>query len=130
MIMSSPFDYVNEILYGKKNIIVDEPTEKEYLPFIVNRALSYHYDCILYANEMNTRPFLDKKCQNSFLINTVRSRKRPFAKWVKSEKSEDLECIKIAFNYSDSKAKDALRLLSEEQIQKLKELTQAGGLRK
>jgi hypothetical protein len=128
--MSSPFDYVNEILYGKKNIIVDEPTEKEYLPFIVNRALSYHYDCILYANEMNTRPFLDKKCQNSFLINTVRSRKRPFAKWVKSEKSEDLECIKIAFNYSDSKAKDALRLLSEEQIQKLKELTQAGGLRK
>lgn len=128
--MSSPFDYVNEILYGKKNIIVDEPTEKEYLPFIVNRALSYHYDCILYANEMNTRPFLDKKCQNSFLINTVRSRKRPFAKWVKSEKSEDLECIKKVFNYSDSKAKDALRLLSEEQIQKLKELTQAGGLRK
>jgi hypothetical protein len=128
--MSSPFDYVNEILYGKKNLIVDEFTEKEYLPFIVNRALSYHYDCILYANEMNTRSFLDKKCQNSFLINTVRSRKRPFAKWVKSEKSEDLECIKKAFNYSNSKAKDALRLLSEEQIQKLKELTQEGGLRK
>ena len=128
--MSSPFDYVNEILYGKKNLIVDEITEKEYLPFIVNRALSYHYDCILYANEMNTRSFLDKKCQNSFLINTVRSRKRPFAKWVKSEKSEDLECIKNVFNYSNSKAKDALRLLSEEQIQKLKELTQEGGLRK
>lgn len=128
--MSSPFDYVNEILYGKKNLIVDEFTEKEYLPFIVNRALSYHYDCILYANEMNQRPFLDKKCQNSFLINTVRSRKRPFAKWVKSEKSEDLECIKKVFNYSDSKAKDVLRLLSEEQIQKLKEETLTGGLRK
>jgi hypothetical protein len=128
--MSSPFDYVNEILYGKKNLIVDEFTEKEYLPFIVNRALSYHYDCILYANEMNQRPFLDKKCQNSFLINTVRSRKRPFAKWVKSEKSEDLECIKKVFNYSDAKAKDILRLLSEEQIQKLKEETLTGGLRK
>jgi hypothetical protein len=128
--MSSPFDYVNEILYGKKNLIVDEFTEKEYLPFIVNRALSYHYDCILYANEMNQRPFLDKKCQNSFLINTVRSRKRPFAKWVKSEKSEDLECIKKVFNYSDAKAKDILRLLSEEQIQKLKEETFTGGLRK
>jgi hypothetical protein len=128
--MSSPFDYVNEILYGKKNLIVDEFTEKEYLPFIVNRALSYHYDCILYANEMNQRPFLDKKCQNSFLINTVRSRKRPFAKWVKSEKSEDLECIKKVFNYSDAKAKDILRLLSEEQIQKSKEETLTGGLRK
>jgi hypothetical protein len=79
---------------------------------------------------MNQRPFLDKKCQNSFLINTVRSRKRPFAKWVKSEKSEDLECIKKVFNYSDAKAKDILRLLSEEQIQKLKEETLTGGLRK
>lgn len=128
--MSSPFDYVNQILYGKKNLIVDEITEKEYTPFIVNRALSYHFDCVLYANEMNQRPFLDKKCQNSFLINTIRSRKRPFAKWVKPEKSEDLECIKKSFNYSDTKAKEALRLLSDEQIQKLKEQTQTGGLRK
>jgi hypothetical protein len=128
--MSSPFDYVNEILYGKKNLIVDEATEKEYAPFLVNRALSYHYDCILYANEMNQRHHLDKKCQNSFLINTVRSRKRPFAKWVKSEKSEDLECIKKVFQYSDIKAKEVLRLLSDEQIQKLKEQTGIGGLRK
>ena len=128
--MSNPFDYVNQILYGKKNLIVDSITEKDYTPFLVNRSLSYHYDCVLFANEMNQRPFLDKKCQNDFLINTVRSRKRPFAKWVKPEKSEDLECIKKSFNYSDTKAKDALRLLSDEQIQKLKEQTQTGGLRK
>ena len=128
--MSSPFDYVNEILYGKKNLIVDAVTEKDYNPFIVNRALSYHYDCVLFANEMNRRHFLDKKMQNSFLINTIRSRKRPFAKWVKSEKSEDIECIKKYFNYSDQKAQDALRLLSEDQIQQLKEKTEVGGLRK
>jgi hypothetical protein len=79
---------------------------------------------------MNQRHHLDKKCQNSFLINTVRSRKRPFAKWVKSEKSEDLECIKKVFQYSDVKAKEVLRLLSDEQIQKLKEQTGIGGLRK
>ena len=128
--MSNPFDYVNEILHGKKNLIVDDLTEKAYTPFLVNRALSYHYDCILFANEMNQRHFLDKKMQNSFLINTVRSRKRPFSKWVKSEKSEDLECIKKYFHYSDLKAKEALRLLSEEQIQKLKQKTETGGLRK
>ena len=128
--MSNPFDYVNQILYGKKDLIVDEPTEKAYNPFIINRALSYHFDCILFANEMNRRHFLDKKMQNSFLINTVRSRKRPFSKWVKSEKSEDLECVKKYFHYSDLKAKEALRLLSEEQIQQLKEQTETGGLRK
>ena len=128
--MSNPFDYVNQILHGKKNLIVDAQTEKDYIPFLVNRSLSYHYDCVLFANEMNQRHFLDKKLQNSFLINTVRSRKRPFAKWVKSERSEDLECIKKYFNYSDARALEVLSLLSKEQIQELKEKTETGGLRK
>ena len=126
----SPFDFVNQILQGKKQLIVDDLTEKEYLPFIVNRSLSYHKDCVLYANEMNRRHFLDKKMQNDFLLNTIRSQKRPFAKWVKSEKSDDLECIKQVYQFSDTKAKEAARLLSKKQIQQLKEKTDIGGLRK
>ena len=90
----SVFDYVNAILENKKDLIVDEITEKSYDAFIVNRALSLHKDCIFYANEMNRYYILDKKLQNDFLLNIVRSQKRPFAKWVKAEKSEDLECIK------------------------------------
>jgi hypothetical protein len=128
--MSNPFDYVNAILQNKKQLIVDEITEKDYLPFIVNRSLSYHKDCIMYANEMNRRHFIDKKLQNAFLLNTVRSQKRPFAKWLKSEKSDDLECIKQIYGFSDSKAREAHRLLSKEQIQQLKEQTQTGGFSK
>jgi hypothetical protein len=128
--MSNPFDYVNSILQNKKNLIVDELTEKEYQPFLVNRTLSYHKDCILYANEMNRRHLTDKKLQYDFLLNTIRSQKRPFAKWIKTEKSEDLECIKQVFGLSNEKAREAMRLLSNEQIQKLKEQTDTGGLRK
>lgn len=126
----NPFDYVNAILQNKKQLIVDELTEKEYVPFLVNRSLSYHKDCIMYANEMNRRHFVDKKLQSDFLLNTVRSQKRPFAKWIKSEKSDDLECIKTVYGFSDSKAREALKLLSKEQIQQLKEQTQTGGLTK
>ena len=128
--MSNPFDYVNSILQNKKNLIVDELTEKDYSPFLVNRTLSYHKDCIMYANEMNRRHLTDKKLQYDFLLNTIRSQKRPFAKWVKSEKSDNLECIKQVFGLSDQKARDAMRLLSNEQIQQLKEQTDTGGLRK
>ena len=128
--MSNPFDYVNQILHGKKQLIVDDLTEKSYEPFLVNRALSYHKDCIMYANEMNRRSILDKKLQNDYLLNIVRSKKRPFNKWVKAEKSEDIACVKTYFGLSDSKAREALRLLSDEQIQKLKEKTDIGGLRK
>ena len=126
----SPFDFTNAILQNKKQLIVDDLTEKEYNPFIINRSLSYHRDCIIYANEMNRRHYLDKKMQNDFLLNTIRSQKRPFAKWIKSEKSENIECVKAYFGFSDSKAKEALRLLSEEQIQQLKEKTDIGGLGK
>jgi len=127
----NPFDYLNAILQNKKQLIVDDITEKGYEPFLINRGLSQHKDCILYANEMNRRHFLDKKLQNDFLLNTVRSQKRPFAKWAKkSEQGEDIECVKQIFNYSNSKASEALRILSKEQIQKLKEQTDTGGLRK
>jgi len=126
----SPFDYVNQILQGKKQLIVDDVTESEYVPFLVNRSLSYQIDCVSYANEMNRRSFIDKKLQNDFLLNTIRSKKRPFVKWAKSDKSEDIQCIKTVYGFSDTKALEALRLLTDEQIQQLKEKTGIGGLRK
>jgi hypothetical protein len=128
--MSKPFDYVNEILQGKKQLIVDDLTEKEYVPFLTNRGLSQHRDCVLLANEMNQRHHLDKKMQNDFLLNTVRSMKRSFAKWAKSEKDDDIACVKMVYGLSDSKARDAMRLLTKEQIQQLKKETLMGGLGK
>jgi hypothetical protein len=128
--MSSPFDYVNSILQNKKQMMVDDATEAAYVSFLVNRSLSYHIDTIAFANEMNRRHFIDKKMQFDFLLNTVRSKKRPFAKWAKPEKNDDLSCVKQVYGFSDSKARDALRLLSDEQIQELKEKTDIGGLRK
>lgn len=126
----SPFEFANQILQGKKQLIVDEVTEAEYVPFMVNRALSYHKDCVLYANEMNRRHQLDKKLQNDFLLNTIRAKKRPFNKWIKPEKSEDIACIKSFYGFSDAKARDALRLLTDKQIQELKEKADKGGLGK
>jgi hypothetical protein len=129
--VSNPFEYVNQILQGKKQLIIDEATEDAYVPFLTNRSLSQHKDCVLFANEMNQRHNLDKKMQNDFLLNTVRSVKRPFAKWAKSEKqNDDIECVKLVYGLSNSKARDALRLLTKEQIQQLKKETFTGGLGK
>lgn len=124
----SPFDFVNEIQQGKKQLIIDDATETEYVPFLVNRALSYHKDCVMYANEMNRRHQIDKKLQNDFLLNTVRSKRRPFNKWAKADKNEDMACVKSYYGLSDAKARDALKLLTDEQIQMLKDKTDVGGL--
>jgi len=127
--MSNPFDYVNSILQNKKNLIIDELTEKDYSPFLVNRTLSYHKDCILYDNEMNRRHLADKKLQYDFLLNTVRSQKRPFAKWVKSEKSDDIDAIKLYFGFSDTKAREAIILLSKDNIKNIREKIDVGGVK-
>lgn len=128
--MNSPFDYVNDILYAKKNLVTDSSSELSYNPFLANRSLSYHFDCVLFANEMNRRHHVDKKLQNDYLINTIRSRKRPFAKWVKPEINVDLECLKSYFGFSSIKARESLGLISNEDIQKIKEKTNIGGIGK
>jgi len=122
----NPFDYVNAICDTKQNLIIDEATEKGYNPFMINRTLSYHYDTVLLANEMNQRAHLDKKLQNDFLINTVR-KKRRFAKWVKPLSSDDLEVVKEYYGYSNEKARQVLPLLNDTQMGQLRQRIFKGG---
>jgi hypothetical protein len=122
----NPFEFANAICDTKEQMIVDDITEKAYNPFMVNRSLSYHYDTVLLANEMNRRAFLDKKLQFDFLLNTVRKKKR-FAKWAKPISYENLSLVKEYYGYSDDKARQVLSLLNDAQIEQLKERTFKGG---
>ena len=81
----NPFDYLKSINTTKKNIMVDDLTEKEYNAFIINRGLSFFPDTVLYANEMNLNHHLDSRLQYDFLINIIKKKKR-FTKWVKADK--------------------------------------------
>jgi len=124
----SPFDFVNAIHYTKENLIVDEWSEKQYNPFIINKSLSFGADTVIAANEMNSRPHVEKRLQFDFLINTIRPRKR-FNKWLKAEKVEDLEVVKQYYKYNTEKAQQALRILSPEQLLTIKERLNTGGLK-
>jgi hypothetical protein len=122
----TPFDFINAINHSKENLIVDEWSEKQYNPYIVNKGLSYGHDTVIPANEMNSRPHLDKSLQFQFLINIVRPRKR-FNKWVKQEKIDDLEIVQEYYGYSTEKAKQALSLLSDSALKNIKLKLQKGG---
>jgi len=126
----NPFDYVNSILYSKKNLIVDELTEKSYSPFLTNRALSYHKDTILHAQEMNLNGHLDKKLQFDYFINIIRPTKRTNSKWAKKEKDSNIEAIQEYFGYNYNKAKTASFILSKEQLKEIKKKLEKGGLDK
>ena len=122
----SPFDFINAIHYSKDNLIVDDWSEKQYNPYIINKGLSYGHDTVIPANEMNSRPHLDKMLQFQFLINIIRPRKR-FNKWIKAEKIDDLEIVKEYYGYSTDKAKQVLPLLNSSIIDEMKKRITKGG---
>lgn len=122
-------EIVPSILQTKKNVFEDDPGYKDYNPFIVNRALSFHLDCIPYVEEMNMMHYLDKDMQYQYLLNTIRPMKRKFAPWQKAQVEKDIECVKEYFGYSNQKAKEALRILSNEQINEIKRKTDKGGVK-
>jgi hypothetical protein len=123
-------EIIPSILQTKKSVIKDEIDLKDYKPFMVNRALSYHMDCVLYANEMNMHGLVDADMQYQYLLNTIRPMKRAFAPWQKANVDKDIECIKLYFGYSDNKAKEALSILTDEQIAEIKIRTEKGGVKK
>ena len=122
-------DWLNSINFNKENLIKENPDiVKQYPPYIINRCLSGHIDCILYTNEMNIHHQLDKDMQYSYYLNTLRKRKR-FSPWLRKEKVTDLECIKKYYGYSNEKASQALKILTQEQINFIKQRLDTGGMK-
>ena len=120
-------DWLNSINFNKTNLIEEDPsTIKDYAPYIINRCLSGNIDSILFANEMNKYSFLDKDMQYSFYLNTLRKKKR-FSPWLRKDKVTDLEIIKQYYGYSNEKASNALKILTPEQINYIKQRLDTGG---
>ena len=126
----NPFDFTNSINQSKTDLMRgtanDKIAEKSYSPFLTNRALSYHNDTVFYANEMNTRHFLDNLLQYDFLLNIVRPKKR-YAKWEKKDKDGDVAIVREYFGYNETKARQALTILTEENLSVIREKLQKGG---
>ena len=120
-------DWLNSINYTKKNLIDEDPSvEREYSPYIINRCLSGHLDCVMFVNEMNRYHFLPKKIQYDFLLNSLRTKKR-FAPWLRKDEIKDLELVKRYYGYSNEKAKQALKILTKEQLNFIRSKFETGG---
>ena len=118
-------DIIPSILQNKKDVL---ETEKDYNSYVVNKALSFHYDCILQANEMNRYPSLPGTLQYHYLLNSIRGYKRPFKKWEKRETIDNLEAVREYYNYSYEKAKDVMVLLGATQLEEIRKAINKGGL--
>jgi hypothetical protein len=123
----SPFDFINAINQTKENLFEDKMASKDYSPFLVNRGLSFFHDTVVQANMMNVYSSIPKDWQFYFLLNSVTKKKR-FSKWAKADKaSESLLLVQEYYGYSSEKAKEALSILTDEQLNEIKQKLNKGG---
>ena len=121
-------DYLNSINFTKKNLMKSEDKEwiRKYPAFIINKILSGFQDTIMFVNEVNRNHFLDKDMQYSFLLNSIRSKKR-FTPFLRANKLKDIDLVKEYYGYSNEKAKTVLDILTKDQLKLIKEKLYKGG---
>lgn len=118
----NPFDYIKALSYTKENVI-DTLGIEEYIPFLANLAFALHKDSILYANDMNMRPGIDKELNWSYYYNGLPKRQR-FAEWPKKRKeiaNDDVIVIMELYNINRTNAELYAGLISDNDMNKLRE---------
>jgi hypothetical protein len=126
----TPFDFMNAVSFSKQDLIGDaenpEMTEKEFIPYMVNRGFANFEDTILHANEMNQRAHLFNRAQFDYYRGALRKRKR-FSKWPKADKNKDLDAIQQVYSCNRTVAKMYLKALSADQLKQVHSKLFTGG---
>ena len=124
--MPSPFDYINDLTASKSAEWV-ESDEKDYTPFIINRGMSYFYDTVMIAAEMNLNHTIPKQWQYDFYKHAIQPKKKRFAKWAKPEEDALIDMISVAYQVNRRRAIEIRTLLSDSDVKFLKEKQETGG---
>ena len=122
------FDFLISINENKRDLLKEDPTSvSEYVPFMVNRGLSYFPDTVMFANEINQHAAVPKEWQYAFYLNGVAKRRR-FSKWAKRDAApEDVSLVMKVYQYSTEKAVSALKLLTPAQLDEMRAAQSTGG---
>ena len=112
--------YENSIINGKKIEI-----DSDYDQWRINSILSKHKDTIFYVNEINKYKVTDQM-HYDYLYNSIRKYKRyskAISKEEKKKKEQETALISLIseyYKYNTLRAKEALKVLSPEQIEYIK----------
>jgi len=68
--------------------------------------------------------------QFHYLINSIRKKKRFGGKWLSQAKLKDMDIVKEYYGFSNAKAKEALTLLTKDQIETIRNSLYKGGRKK
>lgn len=115
--MSRVFGYINSITQTKRNLMVDETEEKFWAQarFLILKGLSNHADLIPIVNAVNIQQ-LPPRQEYEFLMSLITPKVRR-GKWhKKAPDSIYMETIRAHYGYNETKAAEAIKTLTVEQL--------------
>jgi hypothetical protein len=125
MDINNIWDIVNSI--NNKDYLYDEFIfKKEYKQYTILQAFSYYPDTIMLVNELNMYGGISNKEHYDFLFNATTKRNRR-SKWFKNRKDNIVAELSVAYQVSEHKMQEILHVLTEDQINYLKEKIEKGG---
>jgi hypothetical protein len=128
----NPFDYVSAVSDSKKDLMRgtenDALSERDYSPWLTNKAFSYHPDAVLHANQMNELSHLDNKLQFDYYHSVLRKRKR-FSKWSKPQDDETINMICSYYTCNKQIGLSYLKILTKDQLNIIRKKQQKGGVK-
>lgn len=124
------FKIIDSINFDKDFDMISDFNDSDYVPFMINKAMSMGVDTHLPAQEMNLRASLDKTLQYKYYLYSVRKKKR-FNPWVKKlQTSDKAKIIAEYYDISLRKAKEYENLVSSEDLKNMKKYLDKGGVKK
>jgi hypothetical protein len=123
--------YENNIISSKKPIEIDG----DYSQWRTNSVLCNHKDLIYFVNEINIHHNITDQMHYNYLYNTIRKQKRWYKAETKEEKKarekkeELITLVSQYYKYNTIRAKEILKLLTPEQIEKIKKGKEKGGVK-
>jgi hypothetical protein len=125
--MSEPTfgDLLNSIYWDKVDYTTEGGGIKNFVPFVFNRLVSMHTDCIGDAYQMTLCHDLPADMQYHYYLHSL-CRRRRFAKLPKKETSKDIEFLRKHYQCNYRQAIDAAAILTVEDIEELKALHNPG----
>ena len=124
----TPFEIIQQLSSSREYKYGPEE-EGAYAPFLTNRGFSNFYDCIMFANEMNTMAVskTPKKWQFDFYHHAIHPKKKRFSAWAKPKQDTRTKIISEAYKCSTAVADQYNQLLSDEDIAELEARMFKGG---
>lgn len=127
--MPSLFEWLDNINTGKNIDLNPDDPYRDYSPFQINNGMSQNLDTILFANEMNKKPWLEKELQHKFYAGAI-SKKKRFSKWAKVEeegRKEDIDTLAEYYSINRDRAREYLKLVKPEQVEQMRKFLNKGG---